>query len=271
MVKWSPSLDEKEWVNNERVWILFQNSKDRIAICSVYMACESPLNNDYKTWNDLIYAELDRELKVLENDGYKCVIVGDLNVGLLPRGIEGNRAGVNYNGKKLLNFIERNNLLMVNQDKNICLGTFTRVTPHSSSNLDYLLVSKSMSNDVLRMGIDSDVELLSGSDHLAIRFDLNLMGAVNMSMEPKQGFFLSEKQDMGIAKKEMDRQMDEIDWDSLSLNEWGENLQNILISTNVTSYNNGPRKSSKPRGTFRLKWLKAKRKEMERKEKVRHA
>ena len=36
----------------------------------------------------------------------------------------------------------------------------------------------------------------------------------------------------------MDRQMDEIDWDSLSLNEWGENLQNILISTNVTSYNN---------------------------------
>ena len=112
-------------IGRKRVWILFQNSKDRIAICSVYMACESPLNNDYKTWNDLIYAELDRELKVLENDGYKCVIVGDLNVGLLPRGIEGNRAGVNYNGKKLLNFIERNNLLMVNQDKNICTGTFT--------------------------------------------------------------------------------------------------------------------------------------------------
>ena len=69
-------------------------------------------------------------------------------------------AGVNYNGKKLLNFIERNNLLMVNQDKNICSGTFTRVTPHSSSVLDYLLVSQSMINDVLRMGIDSEVELL---------------------------------------------------------------------------------------------------------------
>ena len=46
----------------------------------------------------MIYAELDRELEVLENDGYKCVIVGDLNahVGLPPQGIEGNRAGVNY-------------------------------------------------------------------------------------------------------------------------------------------------------------------------------
>ena len=77
-IKWSPSIEEKEWINNERVWILFQNSKDRIAICSVYMACESPLNNDFKTWNDMIYAELEKELKVLENDGYKCVIVGDL-------------------------------------------------------------------------------------------------------------------------------------------------------------------------------------------------
>ena len=100
---------------------------DRIAICSVYMACESLLNNDYKTWNDMIYAELDRELEVLENDGYKCVIVGDLNahVGLPPQGIEGNRAGVNYNGKKLLNFIERNNLLMVKKDK-----IYVRVRSH---------------------------------------------------------------------------------------------------------------------------------------------
>ena len=138
------------------------------------MACESPIYNDFKTCNDMIYAELEKELKILENDGYKCVIVGELNahVGLPPRGIDGNRAGVNYNGKKLLNFIERNDLLMVNKDKNVCSGTFTRVTPHSSSILDYLLVSKTMCNDVLRMGIDLGVELLSGSDHaLTIRLD----------------------------------------------------------------------------------------------------
>ena len=195
------------------------------------MACESPLNNDFKTWNDMIYAELEKELKVLENDGSKCVIVGDLNahVGLPPPGIDGNRAGVNYNGQKLLNF-RRTDLLMVNKDKNLCSGTFTRITPHSSSILDYLLVSKTMSNDVLRMGIDSDVELLSGSDHLAIHFDLNITGTLNLRKEPKQGIFLSEKRDMGIAKKEINRQLDEIDWDILSFNEWGEKLQNILIS-----------------------------------------
>ena len=53
----------------------------------------------------------------------------------------------------------------------------------------------------------------------------------------------------------------------MSLNEWGGKLQNILISANVNSYNTGPRKSNKPRSTFRLKRLKTKRKEMERKEK----
>ena len=65
------------------------------------MACESPIYNDFKTCNDMIYAEMEKELKILENDGYKCVIVGELNahVGLTPRGIDGNRAGVNYYGK----------------------------------------------------------------------------------------------------------------------------------------------------------------------------
>ena len=58
---------------------MFQNSKDRIAVCSVYMACESPIYNDFKTCNDMIYAEMEKELKILENDGYKCVIVGELN------------------------------------------------------------------------------------------------------------------------------------------------------------------------------------------------
>ena len=124
--KWSPSKDDNEWINNERVWILFQNNTERIAICSVYMACESPTNNDFKTWNDMIYAELSKELRVLENDGYNCVIiVGDFNahVGIPPKGIDGNRAGVNYNGRNLLNFIDSNNLVMVNKDINLCTTT----------------------------------------------------------------------------------------------------------------------------------------------------
>ena len=268
-IKWLPSIDENEWVNNERVWILIQNSLCKVAICSVYMACESPINPGFKTWNDIIYSEIGKELKILEKDGYKCAIVGDLNahVGVPPRGIEGNREGVNYNGKKLLNFIESNNLSMINKDKRLCSGTFTRITPHSSSILDYLLVSKNMGNDVIRMGIDTDVELLSGSDHVALRFDIKIAMPMENNRDECKGIFLSNRRDMGLAKTEMDMQLNAVNWDELSLNEWGETLQNILVSANINSYNTEPRKVKKPRNTFRLKRLKAKRKEMERKEK----
>ena len=268
-IKWLPSIDENEWVNNERVWILIQNSLCKVAICSVYMACESPINPGFKTWNDIIYSEIGKELKILEKDGYKCAIVGDLNahVGVPPRGIEGNREGVNYNGKKLLNFIESNNLSMINKDKQLCSGTFTRITPHSSSILDYLLVSKNMGNDVIRMGIDTDVELLSGSDHVALRFDIKIAMPMENNRDECKGIFLSNRRDMGLAKTEMDMQLNAVNWDELSLNEWGETLQNILVSANINSYNTEPRKVKKPRNTFRLKRLKAKRKEMERKEK----
>ena len=184
-----------------------------------------------------------------------------------PQGIDGNRAGVNYNGRKLLSFIDANNLVMVNKDINLCTGTFTRITPHSSSILDYLLVSKCMIKSVLRMGIDSDVELLSGSDHVAIRFDLSITGNLDTKTAEYNGIFLSDRRDMKIAQREMDQLMDKIEWDNLNLNEWGEVMQNILINANVDSYNTGPRKKPKPRSTFRLKRLKARKKELERKEK----
>ena len=166
-----------------------------------------------------------------------------------------------------MSFIDANNLVMVNKDINLCTGTFTRITPHSSSILDYLLVSKCMIKSVLRMGIDSDVELLSGSDHVAIRFDLSITGNLDTKTAEYNGIFLSDRRDMKIAQREMDQLMDKIEWDNLSLNEWGEVMQNILINANVDSYNTGPRKKPKPRSTFRLKRLKARKKELERKEK----
>ena len=149
----------------------------------------------------------------------------------------------------------------------LCTGTFTRITPHSSSILNYLLVSKVMVKNVLRMEIDSDIELLSGSDHVAICFDLSITGTLNTKNPENTGIYLSDKRDMRFAQRKMYTLMANIEWDNLSLNKWGELMQNVLINANVDSYNTGPRKKTKPRNTFRLKRLKNKKKEMERIEK----
>ena len=46
------------------------------------------------------------------------MIIGDMNahVGDLPEGIVGNRPGVNSNGRKLLNFVQNNGLVMLNKE-----------------------------------------------------------------------------------------------------------------------------------------------------------
>ena len=104
------------------------------------------------------------------------MIIGDMNahVGDMEEGIIGNRPGVNLNGRKLLNFVDNNGLVMLNKDKSICSGTFTRITPVSSSILDYVLVTPDLTKEVVSMAVDEDLVLFTGSDHVAITVDLLL-------------------------------------------------------------------------------------------------
>ena len=73
------------------------------------------------------------ELRSLEGEGYTCVIVGDMNahIGQPPLGLE---EAVNYNSSELLSFIEANSLFLINRDKDICHGTFSRFS-HCSTNI----------------------------------------------------------------------------------------------------------------------------------------
>ena len=67
-----------------------------------------------------------------------------------------------------------------------------------------------MENDVIRMGIDTDVELISGSDHVALHFDIKIAMPMENNRDECQGIFLSSRRDMGLAKNEMDMQLDAV-------------------------------------------------------------
>ncbi len=79
---------------------------------------------------------------------------------------------------------------------------------------------------------------------LLANFDLSITGNLNTKKAKYNGIFLSDRRDLKIAQNAMDQLMDKIEWNNLSLNEWGEVLQNILINANVDSYNTGPRKKN---------------------------
>ena len=172
---WSP-VNTEPWVDNERTWIIIHNL--HLAICSVYMAAEVASSTAYKDWNRELYGCIGNEISSLEQDGYGCIVIGDFNahIGDAPEGIPGNRPGVNSNGRLLLEFATDHGLVILNRDRDLCEGLFSRITPTSSTILDYALVSKAVLPGVLRMCVDDDVELLAGSDHVALRLDINMSG-----------------------------------------------------------------------------------------------
>ena len=144
------------------------------------MAAEVTTNDDFMAWNDSLYEALQGELRTLELEGYQCMIMGVMNthVGVPPRGIAGNRQGVNTNGIKLLNFIDNNDLVLMNKEANVCTGLFTRISPQSCSILDYVLATRDMVPKVKRMVIDEEGMWCSGSDHVGIRVDITLEKAM---------------------------------------------------------------------------------------------
>ena len=154
------------WVKNECSWIRVHNQGMRLAICTVYMAAEIIENTAYQDWNIALYGYLANEIRALQSEGYGCILMGDFSghVGCPPKGIEGNRHGINFNECQLLNFAEENYLKILNIDKNLCEGTFTRITPTSSTILDYVLVTESVYPLINTMNIDEGVKLLAGSD-----------------------------------------------------------------------------------------------------------
>ena len=80
-----------DWINCERSWVLVHNRGNKIAVCPVYMAAKVTGNSNFKNWNDAFNSCLQSELKSLEGEGYKCIIVGDMNahIGQPHRGQQG--------------------------------------------------------------------------------------------------------------------------------------------------------------------------------------
>ena len=143
------------------------------------MAAEVSTNTGYKDWNDQMYGHLTAEVQSLTRDGYKIMIIGDMkgHIGNAHDGIPDNHKGINSNGERILNFAELNELHIINRNRDLCTGTFTRIVPSSSTVLDYVLASDSLVPDILDMVIDEGKKLLYGSNHVAIRVDLKLRGS----------------------------------------------------------------------------------------------
>ena len=120
-----------------------------------------------------MYTMIQQEMATIQQEGFDCIILWDLNghIGNDDRGIEIN-APDNYNRSLLRDLILNTNLLLINADKTRCSGVFTQRTVNSATCLDYVHADAGVKGSIVSVTVDSDKEILWGSDHSSILLEL---------------------------------------------------------------------------------------------------
>ena len=95
------------------------------------------------------------------------------------------------------------------------------------------------------MGIDTDVDLFTGSDHVALRIDVKLKGHGSNGLGLSSNkLFLRSDSILAVEKNLMDTYLRDQVWNQLSLNEKCELLQWSIVNANTVAYGGGKAKIS---------------------------
>ena len=104
-----------------------------------------------------IYKVIKQQIKEAGENEELVFIVGDLNCKVGGE-VKGNRNKASKGGKKLLKFVEKEGMALVNS-KDICKGTWTREEGGKKSVLDYVRINKEEIGSVEEMSIDEGKEI----------------------------------------------------------------------------------------------------------------
>ena len=139
-------IHEKE----EQVWIKINQN---VVIGVLYGPIESRTETEkLEEW----YYEIEKEYIKWEN--HNVMIIGDMNmkIGNDEYGIKGNNSEISKGGKILRSFIERRELVIVNNTEK-CSGLWTREDPGGGKSiLDLVITNNTMYEQTKSMKIDEE-------------------------------------------------------------------------------------------------------------------
>ena len=142
------NIKEIKTKNVDLMMIEYEINSDRIYVVVVYMSTNDNLRNE----------EIEEISDKYEEK--KLLIVGDFNGHI---GYLGNQ-DLNLNGKRVIDILERNNLILINSDER-CIGEFTWKQRNFKSVIDFVICNHQMNETILRMKIDEEKEMTDVSDH----------------------------------------------------------------------------------------------------------
>ena len=78
--KYAPKIEDEElqYVASERLWITFQTTNGKTALCTIYLGFQHS-DNRHEQWNRGILEVIGHEVRDLRGRGFKILLQGDFN------------------------------------------------------------------------------------------------------------------------------------------------------------------------------------------------
>ena len=148
-----------------------------------------------KEWNDRIEANITEDLKALQEEGMKTLLVGDFN------GHIGERSGqADRNGRRVLGIKERGDLQIMNQSPK-CKGRWTWMRRGSKSIIDYVMMDPVMATALKSMEIDEKGEKWCvGADHSWIQLVIDV-GRIDFYDDDAENFTVIQQKVGNVGSK----------------------------------------------------------------------
>ena len=201
----------------QSLWILLDNNRSKIRIGVIYAPQENVTsNNEIK----ILYNNISKEISIAQEERQQVLVLGDFNAKVGTY-IEGNKPTMTKGARQLMKVAKKFDLVIINKEKEICKGLWTRVQSQERSILGYVLTNSKLLSTVTEMVLDENKQYSvfrlekSGkaySDHNAILLKLNLITAIEKQKKnriiTKCGYKkyrnkLTQRQISGILKKDI--------------------------------------------------------------------
>ena len=127
--------------------ILLDNNRSVTNTGVIYAQQENVTsNNELK----VMYNNISKQISIAQEERQQVLILGDFNAKVGTY-IEGNKPTVTKGRRQLMKMEKKNDLVIINKEKEVCKRLWTRVQGQKISILDYVLTNSKLLSTVTEM------------------------------------------------------------------------------------------------------------------------
>ena len=132
------AAEEKE--TGQSFWILLDDNRNKIRIGVIYAPQEIVISNNKLK---IMHINISKQISTGQEERQQVIILRDLNAKV-DTYIEGNKSTLTKGGRQLMKVAKNYNLVVINKEKEVSKGLWTKVQGQKRSTLDYLLTNSKL-------------------------------------------------------------------------------------------------------------------------------